>query len=130
MPIIPPTITDQHNGIAVRNGRLCFFDTPEILNVKDLFLSNLSKFRPDTQINGPIRLLTKWCFPLVQGKQNGQWNTSKPDTDNSIKLLKDCMTKAGFWKDDSQVASEITEKFWSSTPGIFIQVTELGKGNQ
>ena len=44
-----------------------------------------------------------------------------------IKLLKDCMTKAGFWKDDSQVASEITEKFYGIYPGIYIKVRELNE---
>ena len=42
-----------------------------------------------------------------------------------IKLLKDCMTKCGFWKDDSQVASEITEKFYGSKVGIYIRIREL-----
>ena len=42
-----------------------------------------------------------------------------------IKLLKDVMTDLGFWKDDAQVASEITEKFWSDVPGIFIKVENL-----
>ena len=41
------------------------------------------------------------------------------------KLLKDCMTHAGFWKDDALVASEIVEKFWSKIPGIYIRIKEL-----
>lgn len=49
----------------------------------------------------------------------------KPDTDNLQKLLKDCMTARGFWKDDAQVASEICEKFWAERPGIYICVEEL-----
>ena len=26
-----------------------------------------------------------------------RWKTSKPDTDNLIKMLKDCMTRTGYW---------------------------------
>ena len=35
------------------------------------------------------------------------------------------MTTVGFWKDDAQVAREISEKFWAKVPGIRIRVTEL-----
>jgi len=40
-------------------------------------------------------------------------------------LLKDCMTKLGYWQDDAQVASEIAEKFWADTVGIYIKIEEL-----
>ena len=36
------------------------------------------------------------------------------------------MTRLHFWQDDAQVASEISEKFWANTPGIFIRVEALG----
>ena len=47
---------------------------------------------------------------------------TKPDTDNLQKLLKDCMTAEHFWTDDALVCSEITEKFWADTPGIWIHI--------
>ena len=46
----------------------------------------------------------------------------RPDTDNLQKLLKDCMTAEHFWTDDALVCSEITEKFWADTPGIWIHI--------
>ena len=64
-------------------------------------------------------------FPVVKGKRNGQYKTTKPDIDNLQKLLKDCMTDLGYWKDDAQVASEIAEKFWSDVVGIYVLVEEL-----
>ena len=50
-----------------------------------------------------------------------------PDLSRSYlqKLLKDCMTTVGFWKDDALVASEIVEKFWARIPGIYIKIEEL-----
>ena len=33
---------------------------------------------------------------------DGEYRTTKPDTDNLQKLLKDCMTATGFWTDDAQ----------------------------
>jgi Holliday junction resolvase RusA-like endonuclease len=41
-------------------------------------------------------------------------------------MLKDCMTVAGFWRDDAEVAVEMIEKFWAETPGIYIEVEQLG----
>lgn len=71
-----------------------------------------------------MRLAVKWCFPRGTHK-NGEYRTTKPDTDNLQKLLKDVMTDLGFWKDDALVASEIVEKFWAERPGIFIYVENL-----
>ena len=69
--------------------------------------------------------MVKWCFP--RGRHgNGEYRTTRPDTDNLQKLLKDCMTAAGFWKDDALVASEIVEKFWADVPGIYVRIEELG----
>ena len=73
---------------------------------------------------GGIRLTTKWCFPNGS-HADGEYRTTKPDTDNLQKLLKDVMTQQGFWKDDALVASEITEKFWAKIPGIYIRIEEL-----
>lgn len=42
-----------------------------------------------------------------------------------MKLLKDCMTGLHFWHDDSQVASEINEKFHADITGIYVKVEEL-----
>ena len=57
--------------------------------------------------------------------KDGEYRITKPDTDNLQKMLKDCMTLVGFWKDDALVASEITEKFWAEKPGIYIRIEEL-----
>jgi Holliday junction resolvase RusA-like endonuclease len=68
--------------------------------------------------------MVKWCFPRGE-HPDGAYRITKPDTDNLQKLLKDCMTKVGFWTDDCLVASEIVEKFWAEIPGIWIRIEEL-----
>lgn len=85
---------------------------------------NLYKHRIVEPYKTGVRLITKWCFPK-QNHENGEYRITKPDTDNLQKMLKDCMTKVGFWKDDALVASEITEKFWADQPGIYIRIEEL-----
>ena len=85
----------------------------------------LAPFAPDKPFGGPVRLLVKWCFPSDGRHADGEWKTTKPDTDNLDKALKDEMTRLRYWYDDAQVASEISEKFWADVPGVFVKVVAL-----
>lgn len=124
LPIIPPTVTAQEHKVTVVNGKPRFYDPAELKAARNKLTGALAYHRPDTPLSGPLRLVTKWCFPA--GKhQDGQYKDTRPDTDNLQKLLKDCMTACGYWRDDAQVASEICEKFWAAVPGIYIRVEEL-----
>ena len=38
------------------------------------------------------------------------------------KLLKDVMTKLGFWHDDAQVALEFIQKSWATRSGLYVAV--------
>ena len=91
---------------------------------KEKLIGNLYKYRIMEPYRTGVRLITKWCFPKKNHK-DGEYRITKPDTDNLQKMLKDCMTLVGFWKDDALVASEITEKFWAEKPGIYIRIEEL-----
>ena len=124
MAMIPPTITHQEKQVHVVNGKPVFYEPAELKRARQKLVGHLAKYKPEEMLEGPLELVTKWCFP--RGKQaQGSYRTSKPDTDNLQKLLKDCMTTVGFWKDDALVAREITEKFWANPSGIYIRVTEL-----
>jgi len=122
MPMVPPTITHQQHKVTVRNGKPIFYDPPELKQARTKLLGHLSKHRPAKKHTGPIELVTKWCFPRGNNP-DGAYRITKPDTDNLQKLLKDCMTEAGFWEDDCLVCREIAEKFWAEKPGIYIRVT-------
>lgn len=128
MAMIPPTVTAQEHQVTVRKGRLVFYDTPEIKNAKDKLVAHLAQHKPSEPYAVGIRLIVKWLFPKGSRHKDGEYRITKPDTDNLQKLLKDCMTQTGFWKDDALVASEIVEKFWSDIPGIYIHIEEL-EGN-
>lgn len=119
-----PKITHQMKRVKVHNAKPIFYESDELKAARSLFESRLSKHVPDKPIKGPIRLITKWCFdkPNCAGPE---WKTTKPDTDNMIKLFKDCMTKLNYWHDDAQVCSEITEKYWNPITGIYVQIEEL-----
>ena len=124
MPMIPPTVTQQEHQVAVRNGKPFFYDPDELKDAKAKLMAALSSHRISEPYCKAVRLVVKWCFP--RGKhRNGEYKVTKPDTDNLNKMLKDCMTKCGFWKDDALVASEICEKFWADVTGIYIRIEEI-----
>lgn len=125
MRMNPPTCTYQEKQVHVgKNGKPVFYEPQEVKNARTSLEAHLARYKPDEKYEGAVELVTKWCFP--RGKHgNGEYRTSRPDTDNLQKLLKDCMTHVGFWKDDAQVCREITEKFWTDIPGIYIRVAKL-----
>ena len=129
LPMQPPTETHQEKSINVKAsakiGRPVFYDPPELKAARAKLRDHLAGHMPEQPYAGAVRLVTKWCFPIVGKHTNGEYKTSKPDTDNLQKMLKDFMTDLHFWKDDAQVASEIAEKFWADLPGIFIAIEEL-----
>lgn len=124
--MIPPTHTYQQGSrTAERNGKVIRYQDEQLRDVKSKFAAYLNRYVPERPMVGALRLITKWCYPIKGNHRNGEYKTSKPDTENSLKLFKDVMTELNYWKDDAQVASEITEKFWADIPGIYVCVEEL-----
>lgn len=129
VPMKLPTKTHQEKKVRVVNGKPVFYEPAELAAVRAKFRDALATYVPHQPFVGAVRLVTKWCFPVSGKHSDGEYRTSKPDTDNLVKLLKDVMTGLHFWKDDAQVASEIIEKFWADIPGLFVAVEEIGGGN-
>lgn len=128
LPMIPPTVTAQEHKVAVINGKPRFFDTPELKEARAKLIAHLAGFAPDKPYKCALRLVVKWLFPRGS-HADGEYRATKPDCDNLQKLLKDCMTACGFWRDDALVASEIVEKFWADNAGIFIGIEVLENEN-
>lgn len=124
MAMEPPTSTAQEHKVTVIKGKPVFYDPSEVRAAKQKLIGHLAKHKPQKRYESGIRLIVKWCFP--RGKHDdGEYRITKPDTDNLQKMLKDCMTMCGYWKDDALVASEITEKFWAELPGIYVRIEKL-----
>ena len=126
LPMIPPTVTYQEKKIAVAHGKPVFYEPPELADARNKLTAYIAPHAPKKPLTGAVRLVVKWCFPITAKHKDGEYKTTKPDTDNLQKLLKDVMTACGFWKDDALVASEIVEKFWAEKPGIFIFAEVIG----
>lgn len=123
LPMLPPTITAQEKGINFSAKKV--YTKQEVKDIHAKFSAYLSEYRPDHPLEGPIKLQVIWSFPITGKHFDGEWKTTKPDTDNMIKILKDVLTVLQFWKDDAQVALEISEKHYANIPGVFINITKL-----
>lgn len=125
MTMVPPTVTHQEKQVHVVNGKPKFYEPQELKAARAKLEAYLAKYKPEKKYTGPVELVVTWCFPVRGQHGNGEPMANKPDTDNLQKLLKDCMTEVGFWKDDALVCREIVEKFWADIPGIYIRIKEM-----
>ena len=126
MPMQPPTTTHQEKAVRVVKGKPQFYEPADLLDARSKLMAHLAQHRPATPLTGAIGLETGWMFSTDRIGLDGKYRITKPDTDNLQKLLKDCMTELGFWKDDAQVADERCVKTWSATrPGIYIGIRQL-----
>ena len=95
----------------------------------------LMPHRPKTPLSGPLELSFCAVFSVPQSwtkkrreaaLRGKMWHTSKPDTDNLCKQLKDAMTRLGFWADDRQVAAYgRMEKLYGERGEWRVRVREL-----
>jgi len=130
IPMNPPTVTAQMKQVRVVGNKPIFYDPPKVKEARQSLSGHLAKYKPLSPITGAVSLRVIWLFPKGKSHKNGEWRITRPDTDNLEKLLKDCMTAVGFWKDDAQVVREYVEKRWSDKPcGIYIEIEELEDNN-
>ena len=105
--------------------------TRELEALEAFYISHLKTRAPEKPWTCPIWLQTAWYFKKPKNAK-GKLKTTKPDTDNLVKTLKDCMKKAGYFKDDALVAMELTAKFWAEETqahGIEIKMIDLTDKN-
>lgn len=126
-----PTVTHQHQAIRVATNRYGksypqIYDTPAIKMERARLQFFLHRNRPQRMLQGPVRLYVEYRFQVPKSRKAGEWKDTRPDTDNLIKLLKDCMTEACWWKDDAQVCwEECCKRYVAANPGICIYAEEL-----
>ena len=130
LPMKPPTVTHQEKSIHVVKGKPVTYEPAKLKAARSKLMAHLGQHAPLVPMQGAVRLIVKWCFPIAGEHTDGEYKTTRPDTDNLQKLLKDCMTDLGYWNDDAQVASEIVEKFWAKRPGIYVAAQQLEGTNE
>jgi Holliday junction resolvase RusA-like endonuclease len=129
IPGEPPRVTAQGRRMRIVNGKPVFFKTKAQKEAEALYYYHTLNALPHgwKPMEKPVRLFVAFCFGTDDKREVGTWKTTRPDTDNMLKALKDVMTEAGVWVDDSQVVDEHTTKSWWSreNAGIHVQIEEL-----
>ena len=116
-----PLGTAQMKRYDGRSGH--FFKSKRLMQTENIYMDALAEHRPKEPASGPISLSIHFHYSTNTKKRKGTWKTSRPDVDNIAKLLIDCMTKSGFWVDDSQIVRLSLSKQYSTKAGAEIYVT-------
>jgi Holliday junction resolvase RusA-like endonuclease len=128
LPIVPPTTTSQKKGVDFTSGR--FYKKAAIQQAEADYLTLLRAHRPPQPIAGAIELSVCFVWPHLTGasqkrRVRDEWKTTRPDLDNSVKLLADCLTKLQFFYDDGQVARLIATKCHGPSAGVHISIVPI-----
>ena len=91
---------------------------------------------PDIPFTGPLKVELTFFFPRPKGhfgtgrnvgilkKSAPEWHTVKPDIDNTVKMVYDCLNRI-FWHDDSQICCAKNWKKYSNRPRTEIRIYTL-----
>ena len=121
-----PAGTHQMKKVTVVNGKPRFYEPGSLKAAREYYMAMLKPHAPKAPIEGAVQLRTEWHYKPPKNHKNEFYKITAPDTDNLVKMLKDCMTTCGFWKDDAQVAVETILKFYDKKhEGVFIRVRYL-----
>lgn len=118
-----PSRTTHQSG--TRYGKRGTYKTSSLIGWEHTLMRGLRPYAPEEPIDGPIQLSVTFGYKAKTMADRYKWKITRPDTDNSIKTLKDIMTRLGFWHDDAQIVFEICKKIWVKDPGIVIKVEPL-----
>lgn len=122
----PPVTTSQMKKVAVVNGKPRFYEPKQLKEAKQLLISLLEEHAPLEPFTDALQLEVIWKFARNKSHKHNEWRVTKPDTDNLQKMLKDCMTKTGYWQDDAQVVIEHVEKLWVNNEDAGIDIAIIG----
>jgi Holliday junction resolvase RusA-like endonuclease len=112
-------------------GRASVYDKGTAEGWKGAIALAARPFLPLSPLSGPLRLTVAFFFPrparLMRKKDPESYipHTAKPDADNALKAVMDCLTQIGMWTDDQAVSSVAVEKNYcakASRPGAAIQI--------
>lgn len=120
-----PSVTSQQKGVKVIKGKPHFFEKKKVAEARAIYYGNLYDHKPTKPLQGAVRVDMVIQYPMAKGKSPLTFKITRPDLDNTAKLILDVMTDLGFWNDDAQIASLELTKLYHEKSGIYIRVTEL-----
>ena len=90
----------------------------------DMYMAALDPYGGQV-LTGPLELRIVFVYAVKDKKKWLKPKTSVPDIDNIAKPFIDCMTKTGFWKDDSQIVKLKLEKWYGMIPMVDVELKEV-----
>ncbi len=112
----PPTVT-HHDKRTKPDGGM--YNTPRLQAAWAYYLSQIPQRRDRAPIQPPVRADITFWFPLpphpdpAAGEVAGAPMIRKPDRDNAMKVLMDCLTVRGYLIDDAHVTDGAPRKRWA-----------------
>ena len=106
---------------------------------EEALMALLVPYQPKEPMQGPLLLGVKAYLPIPASKPRA-WKaaalcgairpTVKPDLDNLLKHVKDCLSMLRFWGDDRQVVGYLphTGKWYSDSPRWEIEIVGYAHG--
>ena len=129
---IPIAPTGQARARAtVRGGHARVYKGTKQRANEDAIIGLLAPHAPETPLAGPVELIVTAWMPIPASKTKRfradaiaqiERPTNKPDLDNIVKNIKDCLTVLQFWGDDRQVVRIVAEKRYSAEPRWEIEI--------
>lgn len=139
IPGTPATITAQQKGIHISHKRAIIYTKAAIKAESRRIAAGAAKYVPKAPLEGPLFFFAAVFFPLTAALVEKHadkladldfacWKITRPDADNTGKLLLDTFTKQGFWNDDAQVCVPVLAKAFGVVPRIEIRIGPLQAG--
>ena len=123
IPGDPPRVTAQQKGQNRKTG--AYYKPLTLRHAEERYWAAAVQHRPEEPLTGPLAVTLEYYFETSEAKKRYQYKTTRPDADNMAKVLLDSMTRAGFWRDDAQVADLEIVKYWGPVGQIRVMVEEL-----
>ena len=123
--LIPKAQMRARHG-RTKNGFSVTYKADGQRRQEDMLCSLLRPHQPALPLAGPLALKVTAYLPIPMswsGRKITQAETGalrpavKPDLDNLVKHLKDCLTAIGFWGDDRQVVDLVASKRYNDGRG-------------
>ena len=133
LPIIPkPQMRARHG--RTKGGFSVTYKAPEQQQAEENLCALLLPYRPRLHMEGPLKLIVAAYLPIprswpykrqVAASHGLERPTGRPDLDNLMKHLKDCLTQTCFWQDDKQVVALEAAKYYGFSPKWIVYLEAL-----
>lgn len=125
IPGEPSTITAQQKGVLVRGGRPMFFTKAKVKAAQDALTVQLRRHAPRQPIDYPVLFKIKFVFGRTKSRPFENVHGKRPDLDNLVKGVLDCLQPAGWLTDDALIDALAVVKCRSDEPRLEIEMREL-----